>query len=193
MAATVDVVEGNGAGPTWTVITAARYCNADNYNPGTSTPVVVPAATGYSWWKTHALKITAGGYTQITNLRFFTDGTITWTLGTGGMVKLAQKSTADKGVPAANYDQATGSSTTGDYFDDATLGHTFYKSGSANYSAPVNITTYTTGSPMQVDNTTVYSGAVSATYGVVHQILIASDATQGTQAAETFTFRWDEI
>lgn len=56
MTATVSVKECNGSGPTATTVTSVRYCTSDTYNPGTSYPIVKPAAgTNYSYWKHHYL------------------------------------------------------------------------------------------------------------------------------------------
>lgn len=190
MAATVNVVEGNGSGPTWSTVTAARYCTTDSYNPGTANPCVVPSSgTNYSYWKHHALGL-SGTFTKINNIRWYTDGTIGWTLGTGGKIVVGIRDTGDNGCPPASYDQATGTvGTTGYYMDDATNGHTYYKDQTAT---PADVTTYTSGSPLTVD-TSDYTTTTTATNAVVTQVLIDSDATQGEQADETFTFVYDEV
>ena len=190
MVATVNVVEGNGATVTWTTITSARYCTSDTYNPGTNYPCVIPSSGyNYSYWKHHALSI-SGTFTQVSNIKWYTDGTIGWTLGTGGEVRVGIRDTGDNGCPPANYQQATGTQgTTGYAIEDATNGHAYYNTQTTP-TAPV--TNYTSASPLTVDSNT-YTSATTATYAVVTQVKIASDATQGAQSAETFTFRYDEI
>lgn len=190
MAATVDVVEGNQASVVWTVITTGRYCTSDSYNPGSANPCVVPTSGSYySYWKHHALKL-SDTFTQINNIRWFTDGTIPWTLGTGGMVGLVPRDSGDNGCPVGNYQQSTGTAgTTGDYIKDGVNGHAYYKAQAAAFT---NVTGYQSGSPLTVD-TTNYTTATAATKSVVTQVKLATDATQGTQGSETFTFRYDEI
>jgi len=190
MAATVEVVEGNGATPTWTVITSARYCTSDTYNPGTNYPCVVPSSgQNYSYWKHHALKL-SGTFTKITNIKWYTDGTISWDLGTNGKVVVGIRDSGDNGCPPASYDQATGTEgTTGDYMADSTNGHSYYKDQTAS---PADVTNYTSSSPLDVDSTE-YTSATDATKAVVTQVIIDTDATQGAKSAETFTFRYDEI
>lgn len=197
MPATVHVVEGNGLPVEWTVLTGeppitARYCTMDSPTPGTNNPCVVPEPPNvfyYSYWKHHALQI-SGTYTQITNIRWFTDGSIDWQLGTGGMVMVALRDSGDNGCPPENYDQARGQQgTTGYYLKDPTNGHSYYKN---QISGPANAEDFTANSPLIVDTST-YSGNVTATKAVVTQVKIAQDAVQGVKPAETFTFKWDEI
>lgn len=189
MAATVDVQEGNGSSVSWTTVTAPRYCTADNNNPGTANPCVVPSAGSYySYWKTHSLAL-SGSFTKINNIKWYTDGTIAWDLGTGGKVVVGVRDTGDNGCPVASYDQATGTGgTTGDYMDDGTNGHTYYKDQTAT---PADVTDYTSGSVLSVDSTDYTSAGT--TKAVVTQVKLATDATQGAKSAETFTFRYDEI
>lgn len=194
MVATMNVVEYNGSGPTVTVITQGRYCTMDSYNPGLSNPCVVPASgLNYSFWKTHGLYF-SGDFTQITNIRWYTSGSVktNWALGTSGGLFVAVKSTGDNGMPTASYDQADGVvGTSGYWMDDATNGHSYYKSGTSNHAEPVNADNYVSGSTLLVD-----SGPYSSTgYSkcVVTQVVIDTDATQGDKANESLTFRYDEI
>jgi hypothetical protein len=194
MVATVNVEEGNGASPTWTVITQGRYCTRDSYNPGLNDPCVVPTSSfNYSYWKSHRIAF-SGTFTQINNIRWYTGGTIKtdWALGTGGKLLVGIKSTGDNGCPTGSYDQAAGTQgTTGYDMDDTTNGHTYYKTGTSNHSAPADADTYVSGSPLTVDSNT-YTSA-DASYHVVTQVKIFTDATQGDKANTTLTFRYDEI
>jgi len=192
MAATVNVVEGNGSPVTWTQITSARFCTADTHNPGSSNPCIVPQSgeTHYSYWKHHCLDL-SGDFTQIDNIRFYTDGSIGWTLGTGGEVRVGFRGTNGEphGCPESNYQQASGTEgTTGYAIEDNTNGHDYYKNESP---ATKNVENYTSSSSLLVDNNTYTSP--SKTYSVVLQVKLTDDATQGAQPAETFTFTWDEI
>ena len=191
MTATVSIKEANGAGPTLTVITQGRYCTEDGYNPGDSNPCVVPASgVNYGYWKHHALNI-SGSFTKVNNIRWFTSGNIktNWSLGTGGMLLVAIKSSGDNGCPSANYDQATGTQgETGDYLKDPSNGHTYYRGETAN---PADADGYTSASPLTIDTTDYAAPAVSKY--VVTQPKIASNATQGDKPNETLTYRYDEI
>jgi len=193
MAATMSIEEGNGAGPTWSAITTGRYCTYDMYNPATAHPCVVPP-TGqiyYSFWKSHRLAWTGIG-TQISNIKWYgPGGTIKtdWGLGTDGDVKIGTKTAAPHGCPDASYDQATGTNdTTGDYMDDITNGHTYYKDAAGSV---VSIDSYPSATPLVVDNT-VYT-VDGHSYHVVTQVVIDDDATQGEKTDKTFTFVYDEI
>lgn len=195
MVATMNVQEYNGAAPgVATVITQGRYCTMDSYNPGLSNPCVVPTSSyNYSYWKTHNLAF-SGDFTQISNIRWYTSGSVrtSWALGTNGGLFVGVKSTGDNGLPVASYVQATGTlGTTGYNMDDTTNGHTYYKVGSSNHATPVDADTYVSGSTLLVDSTAYTSADVSKC--VVTQVKIATDATQGDKAAETLTFRYDEI
>jgi len=194
MVATVNVNEYNGSGPTATVITQGRYCTMDSYNPGLSNPCVVPTADfNYSFWKSHNIAF-SGDFTQISNIRWYTSGSVrtNWALGTNGGLFVGVKSTGDNGCPVASYDQAAGTTgTTGYDIDNVTNGHTYYKSGTSNHAVPVDADTYVSGSTLLIDSTAYTSADVSNL--VVTQVKIATDATQGDKAAETLTFRYDEI
>ena len=195
MVATVSVNEYNGAAPgVATVITQGRYCTMDSYNPGLSNPCVVPTSSyNYSYWKTHNLAF-SGDFTQISNIRWYTSGSVrtSWALGTNGGLFVGVKSTGDNGLPVASYVQASGTlGTTGYEMSDTTNGHTYYKVGSSNYAAPVDADTYVSGSTLLVDSTAYTTTGTSKC--VVTQVKIATDATQGDKAAETLTFRYDEI
>lgn len=191
MTATVNVEEGNGASPTWTVITQGRYCTRDAYNPGDNDPCVVPQSSfNYSYWKSFRL-IFSGTFTKISNIRWFGPGNIksTWGLGTGGMLLVARRDTGDNGCPDASYEQASGTQgESGYYIKDATNGHDYFKSQTAD---PADADNYTSASPLLIDSTE-YTTAGHSKH-VLSQAKIAPDATQGDKANITFTLRYDEI
>lgn len=190
MVATADVQEATGAGPTLDTVTNARYCTADNYNPGTDNPIVIPAASfNYSYWKSHCLTFT-GTYTKINNIRLYCDGTITWTWGTSGELRIGARDTGDYGCPSGSYDQATGTpGTTGDDVET----HTYYV-GQTNKSDP--ITDFTSpGSECDIDTATDYTSPPDSSFYAVTQVKVdtaANGATPGQQTAETLTWLYDE-
>jgi len=136
-------------------------------------------------------------FIQISNIRWYTSGSVasSWQLGTNGGLFVAVKSTGDNGLPVASYRQATGTvGTSGYWMDDATNGHEYYKSGSTNHAVPVNADTITSGGspgPLLVDSGPYTEDGQSKC--VVTQVKIANNATQGDKAAETLTWRYDEI
>lgn len=81
MAATVTLVEKNGAGGTPTDKTSGtvRFKNADNATVDTTNPMVKPAA-GSDWSFEKWLRMSvAGAYTEISNVKVYTDGSSAWT------------------------------------------------------------------------------------------------------------------
>jgi len=190
------VKEVNGAEPgnetTVSVGSPARYKTKDEVVSDLNYPCVIPAADfNYSYWKHHRLNLSAT-FTKINNVRWYTDGAISWDLGTGGMVTIALRDAGDHGCPVASYDQAAGvEGTSGYYIHDPTNGHLYYKGQTA---IPVTVVSYTSGAPLTVD-TTDHTSAES-TKAVVTQVKIdtaANGAVQGEKADETFTFLYDEI
>lgn len=191
MTATVNVEEGNGASPTWSVITQGRYCTRDSYNSGDNDPCVVPqSAFNYSYWKSFRLAF-SGTFTKISNIRWFGPGNIksTWGLGTGGRLLVARRDTGDNGAPDGSYQQAAGTQgETGYYIKDATNGHAYFKSQTTD---PADADNYTSAAPLLIDSTE-YTTAGHSKH-VLTQVKIAPDATQGDKANITFTLRYDEI
>ena len=189
MAATVDVQEGNGAGPDWTTKTAIRFCTADNHNPGSDNPIPIPeSGFNYSFWKSICLAL-SGTFTTINNIRFYSDGAIGWNVGTEGELRVGVRDSGDNGCPDGSYDQATGTvGETGHDMEDATNGHAYYK-GQTTKSA--SVADYTSGSPLTVDTTD--HTTPERTNHVVLQVKLDDDATQGEQTDETLTFKYDEV
>ena len=99
MAATVQIVEKNGAGGTTTDKTSGtiRFKNADNSTVDTGNPMVKPGAgVDYSFEKWLRLNVTGGTYTEITNVKAYMDGANG--LGTG--ITLYAKAVASYVTPA---------------------------------------------------------------------------------------------
>ena len=98
MAATVQIVEKNGAGGTQTDKTSGsiRFKNADNSTVDLVNPMVKPVSgTDYSFEKWLRLNVT-GTYSQITNARMYTDGAN----GMGTGIGLYAKAVATYATPA---------------------------------------------------------------------------------------------
>lgn len=163
MAATVQIVEKNGAGGTQTDKTAGtiRFKNADNSTVDTSNPMVKPGAgSDFSFEKWIRFNVSGGTYTQITNVRAYSDGANG--LGTG--VLLWAKAVTSYATPA----EAT-----------ATTGYT-------------NFFTYTSGSPLTLGAGPFTSTGEKADH-LVMMCEVQSTATGGVTPTETLTIAWDEI
>ena len=103
MAATVQIQEKNGAGGTPTDKTSGtiRFKNADNATVDTGNPMVKPGAgTDYSFEKWIRFNVTGGTYTEITNIKAYCDGSVSF--GTG--VTVYAKAVTTYATPA----EATG-------------------------------------------------------------------------------------
>lgn len=177
MPATMTIVEANGAGQTLTDKTSGtiRYKKADNATVDLNNPLVVPtAATEYSFPKYLRMRITAGTFTEVSNLRCYTDGSSGY--GTG--IKLWFR-------PTDTYVQPAIPSTAQDPPQIAG-------------GAMVDAFTYTSGSPLDIDaiNTGPFdSTALPKSIGdyVVSVLEVEIGATQGVKSAEAITMLWDEI
>jgi hypothetical protein len=170
MAATYSVHVFTGSGPTDTAHTNGwRFHRADTNTSadGSTTYIPIPASgTNYSYRRTFKLKVDTTPVGAVANLRFFSDGS-SW--GTGITCYAKQK---------AAYTQATSADNTA-LFD-----------GTA-----VDVTTYTSGSPLTINSGNVLSNP-STGYGtqdyLVMQVGVGSTAAAGTTAARTLTYRVDE-
>ena len=202
MAATVTVVEWNGgtngSPGTYTALNTnangtSRYCTWDNpCIQSLANPCIVPAANfGYSFWKHHSLNIT-GTYTQVSNIRWYTDGAIGWNYGANADsgLRVGMRTAGDKGCPAANYWLNNGTAgTNGTNFYTA---HNYYQSGNGG-ATPNYGQNYTSSTPLTIDTTNYGPNTTNYSKAIVTQVWLSTDATQGVQAAETVTFMWDEI
>ena len=179
----VDGVGVNGG-------TDVRFATTDAHNPVATYPCIIPSAgSNYSYWK-HLFLDISGTFTTVNNIRFYTDGSSSWTCGTGGGLYVGIRNAGDNGCPMdASYNVATGTEgTTGDWMDDGTNGHVYYKD---EVVTPALATNYTSGSTLLIDSSD-YTVADESD-AVVLQVKLETDATQGTQADETLTFLYDEI
>ncbi len=196
MAATVQIVGYYGAAPgSKTALTVQRYNTAipSQRDPGLSYPCNVPPTgeTYRSDWVFTGAEITGGTYSQLTNFRWFTPGSIVsdWGLGSG-MVQVALKAGADAGCPVASYFAPTGVS--GSYgYDilDAVNGIPYFAGESCD-----NADNYDTTSPLVFDST-VYTpeSVLKVTKLVTHQLVLEDDTEFGEKDEMACGIRWQEI
>ena len=176
MAATVYIYEYYGAGPSTQNVTSVntRFMTSDGYSASDTTYPLVkpePAGTNYSYWKHFALYANTSPSGTINNVKWYTDGTISWT---GITVKAGT---------VATYDQATG--TQGTTGDEANSGH-------SQTPTMTTATTYTSASPLSVTGSISNPSTGIITNYVVLQAWVADTAVAGTVATETVTWRYDE-
>lgn len=163
MAATVQIVEKNGAGGTQTDKTSGtiRFKNADNSTVDTSNPMVKPGAgTDYSFEKWLRFNVSGGTYTEISNIKAYSDGANG--LGTG--IGLYAKAVTAYSTPA----EAT-----------ATTGYTSFF-------------TYTSGSALTL-GAGPYTSTGEKGDHLVMIMTVDNTATGGMTPTETLTVSWDEV
>lgn len=163
MAATVQIIEKNGAGGTPTDKTGGnvRLKKADNATVDLNAPLVKPASgSDWSFEKWLRLNVAGGSYSQITNIRAYFDGTNG--LGTG--VSLWAKAASSYSTPA----QGSSSSGYTDAFD------------------------YTDADPLSLGAGPYTSTGEKGDHLVLLAEVTAA-AAGGLTPSETLTFAWDEI
>jgi hypothetical protein len=163
MAATVQIIEKNGAGGTATDKTGGtvRFKNADNSTVDLLTPMVKPGAgSDWSFEKWLRMNITGGAFTQVTNVKVYSDGSNG--LGTG--INVWAKGVASYATPAE------GTASTG-------------------YA---NFFTFTSGSPLSL-GAGPFTGTGEKGDHAVLLCEVTSTATGGLTPTETLTLAWDEI
>ncbi|MGL4576377.1 MAG: hypothetical protein ACRCV9_16455 [Burkholderiaceae bacterium] len=163
MAATVQIVEKNGAGGTATDKTSGtiRLKKADNATVDLVAPLVKPASgSDWSFEKWLRLNVTGGTYTQITNVRAHTDGVN----GLGSGINLWAKAVPTYATPA----QGT---------------------ASAGYT---NAFTFTQGAPLNLGAGPFTSTGEKGDH-LVLLAEVTNAAAGGLTPSETITLAWDEI
>ena len=163
MAATVAIMELNGAGATETDKTSGtvRFKNADDSTVDLVNPMVKPTSgTDYSFEKWLRFKVTGGSYSQITNVKAYSDGAN----GMGTGVGLYAKAVTTFATPA----EAT-----------ATTGYT-------------DFFTYTSGSALTLGAGPFTSTGLKGDH-LVMICTVASTASGGITPSETLTISYDEI
>jgi hypothetical protein len=194
--ATVVIDELTGSSPDVGAVTKVRLFSDDvatnQGTPQVTNPVVIPSSGfNYSYWKAVCLEITAGSGYSITNIRHI-GVTTSWTFGSGGELRRGNRDAGDKGCPDGSYQQAGGTAgTTGFAIEDAagSNGHAYYKS----QTTPTANVASDTGAGALIDSSTYTS--TGRTKHVVLQVkvdTVANGAVQGTQAAKTLTWTYDE-
>ncbi len=162
MAATVKIVEKNGAGGTQTDKTSGtiRFKNADNATVDTNNRMVVPVSgTDYSFEKWLIFQVDSAAAVDLQNLKFYTDGAN----GFGTGVGLYAKAVTTYATPA----EATSTSGYTDAF------------------------TYTSAAPLSL-GTGPYTGTGEKGDHCVMILTVASTAAPGLLSTETLTFSYDE-
>lgn len=163
MAATVQLIEKNGAGGTPTDKSggAIRFKNADNAAVDLSNPMVKPTSgSDWSFQKWLRLNVTGGSYSQITNVKAYTDGTN----GLGAGVNVWAKAVASYATPTE-------------------------ETSSAGYTGAF---VYTTASPLSL-GAGPFTGTGEKGDHLVLAMEITASASSGVTPAETLTLSWDEI
>jgi len=163
MAATVQLIEKNGAGGDATDKTSGtiRFKQADNATVDLNNPIPVPpSGTAYSFNKLLRLNVTGGTYSQITDIRAYSDGSNS--LGTG--IGVFARATA-------SYTQPTQASATTGYVD---------------------LFTYTEGSPLALGAGPFTSTGEKGDH-LDMVATVASTASGGLKSGESVNVRWDEI
>jgi hypothetical protein len=148
-----------------------RFKQADNATIDNQDPIPIPAAgTEYSYWKHLYLKVTAGTFTQIDNIRTYSDGTDPW-----ASIQLSigdQFPTNNSGAPGSGYEVA-----------DTT---------SSMVSAHTGISTPISGPSISEAGGIIDAVNEMSDY-TVWQMEVLSTASPGDLTDETFTFKYDEI
>lgn len=165
MAATTEIREAHGSGPTLTAVTNVRFCNSDTAND-TSNPIQIPASgNAYSFVKSLKLACTTSPAGTINNVKHYWDGTNNF--GTGITLK---------GHTTATYTQATSNS----------VDSSAYTTGTEVFA------NWTSASPLSVSGSISNPSTGNISDYVRLQMQVASTATVGTTPQETGTFRYDE-
>jgi len=165
MAATVEIVEKNGTGGTATDKTSGtvRFKNADNATVDVNNPMVIPGS-GTDW-----------SYEKWLRLRASVAPSVQIT-----NVKAYADGTNNFGAGVNVYAKAVA----GTAYATPVEG-----SGTAGFA---DLFTYTAGSPLTVGGGT-YTGTGEFADHVVMELSVGTNASQGSLAAETLTFSYDEI
>lgn len=163
MAATVQIIEKNGAGGAQTDKTGGniRFKKADNATVDLLNPMVKPASgSDWSFEKWLRLLVTGGAYTQISTIRAYTDGVS----GFGAGISLWAKAVGAYATPAL-------------------------ATSSAGYA---NAFGYTSGAPLSL-GAGPYTGTGEIGNHLVMALEVQSTAAGGLTSNETLSIGWDEI
>lgn len=173
MAATVQIRQYTGAGPTQTDKTSGSIVAGTSDELAASNLRVPSSGSNYSYWLTTGLYCTVAADNALNNIKWYSDGTNT--LGTGVDMVV---------TPASAYVQSVG-----------TAGSSGSVLNLANHlgasAVPVAYETYTSGAKLTI------AGSTDTTTGcfgdfLVMQVNIESTAGAGNTGEETLTWQWDE-
>ncbi len=162
-----------------------RFKTADDATIDTANPIPVPAAgTNYSFWKQMYLFCANPDGNSIDNVKFDSDGTISF--GTGVTLLVGDETPTKNSGSDAGYEVATGTGgTTGDEMVAAHAGLT----GSTDAAS------LTSGSPLTVSISeagSVINLASETTNYVIMQVNVITTAAAGLTSSETLIYQSEE-
>jgi len=157
-----------------------RFKQADNATIDANDPIPIPAAgSEYSRWKQIYLYCDTAPSTQVDNIRFYTDGT---GFGTGITVNVADQFPVKNSGADTGYDVSDANEVMTTHTDITSVTDAF---------------TFTSGSPLSGPSISEAGNVINAigetSNYLVLQMVVASTASPGDLANETFTFKYDEI
>ena len=179
-----NITTGGGLGPP-----NMRFKTADNATIDTLNPIPIPAAgTNRSFWKQIYIEVTGGTFTQIDNVKFYTDGT---GFGTGITTYVGDELPTHNSGSDAGYEVATG--TVGTTGDELVANH-------GGITGKTDAFSYTSGSPKSPGNSltisetgNIINATGESTNYWVFQMDVGTTASPGDLPDETWTFQYDEI
>ena len=161
------------------------FKTADDATIDTNNPIVVPASgTRYSFWKQIYLYCANADSNTIDNVRFYSDGTISF--GTGVTLMVGDETPTKNSGSDAGYEVATG--TVGLTGNEMVAAH-------AGLSGSTDAASLTSGSPLTVsisEGSSQIDAAGETSNYVILQVNVTSTASAGLTASETLTFQYDE-
>ena len=162
-----------------------RFKTADDATIDNQNPIPIPSGVAInSFWKSIYLKVTAGTFTQIDNVKFYTDG---GGFGTGITTYVGNQLPVKNSGANTGYIVATGTA--------GTSGNAMVASHSG-ISAQTDAFTFTSGSPLSItisEAGSLMNAVGETTNYLVTQMNVASTAGPGNLADETWTYQYDEI
>jgi hypothetical protein len=189
MVAITWVVRATGSSPVYVSGSTVRLRTDDTNVADLTNSVPIPAAGfNYSYWAHIALAMAGdAGYTQISNIRHYTD-TTAWNTGSGDLQR-GNMDAGDKGCATGSYDEASG--TPGTTGDSIGASHAIY-SGQTAKTGSLGVDT--SAAPATIDSV-AHATPATADYSkfIVIQVKVGTNATSGAQTARTNTWKWDEI
>lgn len=174
MAASVSIYEWNGSSGSQSSTAkesgTVRYQDSDRADVDTTYPLPIPSSDRtYSYEKWVTVSITGGTYTEVSNVRFYTDGSNGYVSG----VKLWAATDTSYTTPVVPTE-------TNDPPQHDAVGMT-------------NAFTYTSGSPLTIGSGTYTTTGICGNYLVTVMEVETTASASGSTNSETFTFAYDEI